>query len=950
MKYISSFLFLFLNLQASLAFYGKFPIQNFSPSTYKAGNQNIDFAQNRNMTLFVANNLGVLSYNGNNWGNHLFNTGKKKRSLAFDENSNRLYVGLQSDFGYFQDDWEYISLLERIPPELRNFDEVWDVFCLNSKVFFFTSQKIFSLENDNLIVLNHHSGFNKSFLSKGKLFSQTKDGKLFQIKGQNLIPTNIDIDPKEIISGLVEDNGNFLIFFNSGKIEYYSVAGNTEIKYKKLIDQLSGSYVNHILELSDTRIAIATQTAGVILFDKQRNEITKISTNEGLLSNACLRTFQDYTGNLWVGMQNGIALIHINSPMRLINKEINLQGSGYETFETSDGTYYSTSNGIFYREKNATKSKFLNNTEGPAYSIHEIEGNIYAGHHNGLFLLDRDKAILVARIHGLWQLKRLVSNPQYVIAGTYSGLHLFKINENKRLEHLRKIKGFNESSRFFEEDNQGKIFVGQYYKGLYLLELNKELTQVKVIKISDNSDLPIKDQILMTKIDEEIFLGTRRGIYRIDQEKNSVQKDETLSKVIGEQPVYLLKQDKNKNIHIVTDKLVGFFKQISLKNYAFIPSSVYQLRYHFNNDLLNMSVNQKNGVMFASSEGFIHYDPSLERQITYESPIVVSKVLSTTLDSVLYQKKPFGKNPEDINELVLQEQDKVVQFNVESFQFNEIQGQTFRYFLDGFDDKFSNWSNSPIKEYSNLKARDYQFNVQTINYLGEITSGLPLKIVVKPPIYQSLAAKVLYLILALSLLYLMFLRQKKSYHRKTESLEKKKDEEWSSKQELLQQQKDKKEKEVVELKQDKLQNELRHTNNLLAASTMNLVVKNEFIENIKGDIQNLKNKDKREIIKTLSKIEKEINTTLKLQEDWEQFEHHFDRVHGDFLSRLRTEFKELSPNDQKLCAFLRLNLSTKEIAKLMSISIRGVEVARYRLRKKLDLDKGQNLSKFILKY
>ena len=87
-----------------------------------------------------------------------------------------------------------------------------------------------------------------------------------------------------------------------------------------------------------------------------------------------------------------------------------------------------------------------------------------------------------------------------------------------------------------------------------------------------------------------------------------------------------------------------------------------------------------------------------------------------------------------------------------------------------------------------------------------------------------------------------------------------------------------------------------------------------------------------------------------MQEDWERFEHHFDQVHGDFLDRIRDEFSDLTPQDQKLCAYLRLNLNTKEIAQLMSISVRGVEMARYRLRKRLGMDTEQNLSKFILEY
>ena len=160
-----------------------------------------------------------------------------------------------------------------------------------------------------------------------------------------------------------------------------------------------------------------------------------------------------------------------------------------------------------------------------------------------------------------------------------------------------------------------------------------------------------------------------------------------------------------------------------------------------------------------------------------------------------------------------------------------------------------------------------------------------------------------------------------------------------------------KQKELQRLKEEKTQSELSHLSNLLAASTMNLVVKNEFMENIKNELKEVNAKTEiTERRKLLEKIVKEIDKNLKLQEDWQQFEHHFDRVHGDFLTRLTKEFTDLTPGEQKLCAFLRLKMDTKEIANLMSISLRGVEVARYRLRKKFQLDTNQNLSKFILEY
>jgi DNA-binding CsgD family transcriptional regulator len=93
-----------------------------------------------------------------------------------------------------------------------------------------------------------------------------------------------------------------------------------------------------------------------------------------------------------------------------------------------------------------------------------------------------------------------------------------------------------------------------------------------------------------------------------------------------------------------------------------------------------------------------------------------------------------------------------------------------------------------------------------------------------------------------------------------------------------------------------------------------------------------------------------VNFDVKLDEDWEHFAHHFDQVHVDFLKNLRERFPQLSASDLKLCAYLRMNLSTKEIAPLLNISVRGVEGSRYRLRKKLDLPNDANLTDFILRF
>ncbi|MEO0899456.1 MAG: triple tyrosine motif-containing protein [Bacteroidota bacterium] len=930
--------------------HGKYPIQNFTPTDYKAGIQNIDFAQNRDRVLFVANNLGVLAFDGNEWNVHAFHKGKKDRSLAFDPRMNRLYVGSQGTFGYLDHDWSYHSLLELIPEEERDFDEVWDVFVVESNVYFCTFKQIYRYNGQQISTINLNHNLERSFYAGGKIFSQGPSGRLLEVKDNKLKSSFPQHHKDEIIAGIIQEGDGYLLFYNSGQIEYTTPFGVSSI-YPDLMKALKGTYVNHVVQLSDTRLAISTQTAGLFLFDRQREVIEHITTQSGLLSNACLRAFQDYTGFLWVGMQNGMARVDINSPTRFVNQEIDLQGSGYDVFQEKEGTYYSSSNGIYYLPNDSDKSQFLAGTEGPAYGMQKIAGKLYACHHTGLFQLSNGQASRIATTNGLWQIQQLRSTPSYVIGGTYGGLYLFRIKDDLSLEPVQLLEGFIESSRFFEEDQQGRIWVGQFYKGLYRLQLDLANRIVEAKQITEGFERNVGEQIILTKIDNELYFATLSGLYRLDTRNDQIVKATLFAPEIGKQQIFMLKQDKQKNVHFIAENSVGFFKQISPKNYVYRPSSLFQFRYHFNNDLLNMSIHTEDGVMFTANEGFLHYRPDMEDRGTIESPMVISTVYSITEDSLLYQLGPFAPPLKNLPPIQVSHRARVLQIKVESFQFNEVGNNQFRYFLEGFDGDYGEWTNSSTKEYTNLTEGNYTLWVQTRNKLNELVTGEPLYLTITPPFYRSTAARIIYAILFGSILVIAFRGQRRRFRIQQEQVEAASQRQLAAKQERLQEIEQQKQQTVQKLEEDKMKKELEHLNSLLAASTMNLVVKNEFIENIKEELKEVRQMGKNaETRVALEKIVREIDTTLHVQKDWEQFEHHFAQVHGDFLNRLRVEFDDLTPNEQKLCAFLRLNLNTKDIANLMGISLRGVEVARYRLRKKLDLQKGQNLSKFILEY
>lgn len=94
----------------------------------------------------------------------------------------------------------------------------------------------------------------------------------------------------------------------------------------------------------------------------------------------------------------------------------------------------------------------------------------------------------------------------------------------------------------------------------------------------------------------------------------------------------------------------------------------------------------------------------------------------------------------------------------------------------------------------------------------------------------------------------------------------------------------------------------------------------------------------------------QIDTNLEHDDDLLAFQTTFDSVHHDFFAKLQETYPELNSKDKQLCAYIKMNLQSKEIAPLLNISVRGVEISRYRLRKKLGLQEGENLAEFLQKF
>src|SRR5690606_23993199 len=148
-----------------------------------------------------------------------------------------------------------------------------------------------------------------------------------------------------------------------------------------------------------------------------------------------------------------------------------------------------------------------------------------------------------------------------------------------------------------------------------------------------------------------------------------------------------------------------------------------------------------------------------------------------------------------------------------------------------------------------------------------------------------------------------------------------------------------------------LEQELANKSRELANTAMNIVYKNEMLNNLHRELTNINDLgDNKLNSHQLRKVNKLIEEAHNDDRDWDIFEKSFNEAHENFFKKLKADYPGLVPNDLKLCAYLRLNMSSKEIASLLNIGTRGVEIRRYRLRKKLNLPTNKNLPEFLLEF
>jgi DNA-binding CsgD family transcriptional regulator len=271
-------------------------------------------------------------------------------------------------------------------------------------------------------------------------------------------------------------------------------------------------------------------------------------------------------------------------------------------------------------------------------------------------------------------------------------------------------------------------------------------------------------------------------------------------------------------------------------------------------------------------------------------------------------------------------------------QYNKYINSEYQYLLEGFQNEWSEWNAKSSVNFKNLPTGKYTFKVR-----AKIANSIPENIAtytftILKPWYLTNLAIIIYLILFLTLAHYINKSYKVYYQKQEDKL-------IEENNLLLEIKELENEQQLMKMRNEQLANDVDLKSRELAVTNMSLINKNELLTLIKEDLKNSSTENSSRSIKS---VITNITKNISEEDSWKVFKEAFDNADKDFLKKVKESHVNLTPNDLRLCAYLRVNLSSKEIAPLLGISVRSVEIKRYRLRKKMDLPHEKGLVEYIL--
>ena len=903
-------------------------ITNYSNSTYRAHNQNWDISQSTDHIIFAANSDGLLEYDGANWRLLPLPNGQIVRSVLCDKPSRgaaRVYVGGFGEFGFWENaptgKMTYHSLSKGLEFKSTETEEIWHILKAGEAIYFQSFSYIYHYDGHSVTEIRAPGNFMYLRSVGNRQFIQLIDKGLYTLEGKTFSPlAGTEALSKTSVSSILPfENGKILIatakhglfLWESGKMIPWDIA---------LTGELKKSILNKALRLKNGTYAFGTILNGLYIVSAEGELLSHFDLQNGLQNNTVLALYEDARQNLWLGLNKGLDMISLASPLSFYTRANNPLGTTYAAAVWNNRLYVGSNSGLYVKKWPSGDSfQLVPGLQGQVWDLKVLDGQLLCGHSEGTFRITESQIEKISSIPGGWILLPIeAGGDKYLMQGTYTGLHMYRKNNRGFWTYLHRIEKVPLIPiKGIVQDKNGHFWLSHAYKGLYRMQLSGNMKFAHEWKefespgelLSEYSIelIPWKSRVVV-RSGERFFTPTSQ---------NNLVPDPDLKAETGE-PYKIRLGMAGEWFKIFRDRVV--------LNRPDGSSRSFDLALVRNSETIVPLTDRY--YLFCLGNGYALLDRmNLNEVISKAVAPLIRKVTSLTNTSVSFPITSRQSIPDETRSIR-------IGYTLPLYGHEIL----YQYRLKGLSSNWSDWTVQSFADFTNLAAGAYDFQVR--NSLNPLVTSYAFEVL--PHWYETGWAKLLFLMAGIMfLLSLLFWQEKRlDQHRKKLLAEQ---------EEKLRQQEMAAEKKIIEIRNESLHNELKNKSQQLSNIAINVVRKNEILEEIRHELQQVK-ADMGQQLPTMhyNKLLHSIERNVSGKEDWKLFEDNFNEVHDEFFKRLKKINPSITPSELRLAACLRMNLATKEMAPALGISVRGVEIKRYRLRKKLHLDNDENLNDFMM--
>ncbi|MCK4751277.1 MAG: hypothetical protein KAT15_29665, partial [Bacteroidales bacterium] len=658
------------------------------------------------------------------------------------------------------------------------------------------------------------------------------------------------------------------------------------------------------------------------------NLIHHINNASGLQNNTILGIYSDQENNIWLSLDQGVDFISFQKDPTFTMYDYNEIGAIYSCALYEGDLYMCTNQGVFYREweNEGEEFRFIAGTQGQAWSCDVVDDQLIVSHNAGTFRIDNHVAENISNVSGGFSVTRDPLISDILVQSTYSNI-VFYDKPDGEWQYKYQLPEFLDLIRYIELDHFNNIWASHMHRGIYRLKLNDAHDAILDIHYYGDSVFGKDYDIQVFKIENRIVFTTGQQLYTYSDLTDSIIPFSQLNNELGiHSEAHRVIPGPDHHYWFIGKSSIGLFRIQDSRISKIIEYPTGLFREHLIAGYENIFPLSSTGGILCLDNGYALLRAE-QPDLSYgmEDKHLMLKSIEIRGRSGKIQNLPLENNtiriPFNRNSLIL------------SFAFPYFSrgAHAFQSFVEGLDVEWSAPADRPVFEFTRVPFGEYTIRVRAMNEWNRRSKEEQIMLIVAPPWYLKRLSILAYAVILLIVLFVgryLLVRRINLKERKIQ---------------------DTKEKELIRLRNEKLNADLSFKSQELANSTMAIIKKNEFLLELKETLKMQKEDlGTRYPEKYYSRLVSKIDNNISSMDDWKVFEFHFEKAHEKFLQKLMSKYPQLSHSDLRLCAYLRMNLSSKEIAPLLRISYRGVENHRYRLRKKLLLKKEVNLTDFIL--